>query len=99
LGAKIVATTGGTMLREKIAQIIAKVRYDISDGQYKGSEHYVDQVFPLFRAEIEKLGVISDEEIEAHLDRSGTLVERGGYIAQAQLTKTKEDLLKTLEGK
>lgn len=84
------------MLREKIANVIKRAR---NQGWEAGllSGEYADQILSLFQAEIEKLGVIKESElfpiVGKRTDKLATL------IAQAQLAKDKEDLLKTLEGK
>jgi hypothetical protein len=85
-------------MREKIAMIIARKHGEEEPCRLCCSiaSEIHKEYMAWFRAEIEKLKPLSPEEIwDIELESHDVAKD----IAQASLTKTKEDLLKTLEGK
>lgn len=98
------------MLREKIAELLVKVIKADRSGSLKAEIDAVDRILSLFRQEIEKLGVISDEEIDAAWpsqsgleppweteDLEKEIIRCCRAVVQAQLQDSKDTLLRMIE--
>ena len=82
------------MLKEQIFQIVDRANFK----QGQTSKEATNTILNLFKAEIEKLTVIDNEEIEQALNtlpatykNSGLEIDR--HLIQAQLRHTKKELL------
>lgn len=91
-------------IRNRVARIIGECGDEYYLQETASPEEIADQIhkeyMAWFRSEISKLKPLSELELSLLLEsRQEVPSERDNVVALAQLTKTKEDLLKTLEVK
>jgi len=90
------------MLRQKVADILFTKALKDQKGEFTSSLEYAQSIVNLFKAEVDKMTVIDDEEIMSHAKDEvqhtfgwtrEVILSGARVVAQAQLKHTKKQLL------